>query len=777
MRQPRGDSGGSFPLTPALSLGERERGCPAFYWRASWVSQTPLRLFPLGERARGERNARAGLNKIRRTPATCFSVSACLPAGGATPFNAVGRTLVPFEPPMKKNLPLRRAITLFGVALTGLLSVCTVRAQDDVVFYSVSKEESFVQTDATTPPSPASGSRFLFSASLQAVDTDLVLFVTMLSPGGMFPTPLTEDDPEFYLERAFASQSAMDSAHPNGSYTLNVIEGDGDSPSLTLPLTGNQYPTPPHIANFTAAQNVDPAADFTLTWDAFGGGTANDFIQLRIEDDMGNTYFESGPPDDPFALNGTNVNVVIPADTLEGGKTYQATLLFARVLTRDMTSYAGALGVSGYLRETAFTLHTSGSSSDTTPPVLIMTQPQNGANNVPVNSPVIFTFSEAMRTNYSVTWSGNVTAANFSYVWTASNRLTCTYNANLPTNATVNWALNTNSFLDLAGNTLFAFNNNNSGAFTTGSGTGCTGQTNVFGITKDVNYVQSSDAAPALDLEPGPTFGAFLYPPAGNPVTDATVTLPDSTVKTLESFFGPFIFIDALGSVAELDAAYPSGNYTAAVQRSGGGSQSATVNLSTTARPPVPHVSNFTAAQSIDPAAAFVLSWDAFTGAGAQASLSLSISDGANTVFQTTDTCAGTSLPATSTSVTIPANTLSAGKTYTGRLSFSNLTGSDSNSIPGIAVMAILSQTTEFALRTIGGTQPVPPRFTQVSIAGNALQFQLTGPTNASITIDVSTNLTAWTFLFTTNAQSGTVQFQDPSPATLPQRFYRARTP
>ncbi|HKS36314.1 MAG TPA: Ig-like domain-containing protein [Verrucomicrobiae bacterium] len=674
---------------------------------------------------------------------------------------------------MKKTLPLCRTITLLGAALTGLLSVCAARAQDDVVFYSVSKEESFVQADATTV-SPAPGSRFLFSANLQAVDTDLVFVVTMDRPGGMFPTPLTEDDPEFYLEQAFGSQSAMDSAYPNGTYQLNVIEGDGDSPSLTLSLTGNQYPTTPRIANFTAAQDIDPAADFTLTWDAFVGGTANDFIQLRIEDDMGNTFFESGPPDDPSALNGTDVSVVIPADMLEGGKTYQATLLFARVLSRDTTSYAGALGVSAYLRQTAFTMHTSGSSPDTTPPFMFMTQPVNNANNVPVNSPVIFTFSEAMRTNHSVTWSGNVTAANFSYAWTASTTLTCTYNANLPTNATINWTLNTSSFLDLAGNPLAPFNT--TGSFTTGSGTGCTAQTNGFSITKSADYVQTSDAAPSLSPDPGATFGASLFPPAGSSITGATVTLPNATVKTLTSFFGTFFFFESFSSVAELDAAYPSGNYTATVQRSAGGSQSAVVSLPTTAWPPVPRISNFTAAQNINPAASFVLNWDSFSGAGAPSGLSLTIWDGANTIFQTTDPCTGPTVPATSTLITIPANTFSAGKTYTGRLTFSNTTGFDTNSIPGIFVSALLSRTTEFTLTTIGGTQPTPPRFTQVSIAGNgALQFQLSGPTNAPITVDVSTNLTAWTLLFTTNVSSGTVQFQDPSPATLPQRFYRAR--
>ena len=675
---------------------------------------------------------------------------------------------------MKKYPPLRRTITLFGAALTTLLSVCTVRAQDDVVFYSVSKEEDFVQTDASTV-SPAPGSRFLFSADLQAVDSDLVLAVTMLRPGGMFPTPLTDDDPEFYSEQAFASQSAMDSAYPNGSYTLNVFEGDGDFPTLTLSLTGNQYPTTPRITNFTAAQNVDPAADFTLAWDAFVGGTANDFIQLRIEDDLGITFFESGPPGDPLALNGTNVNVVIPADTLEGGKTYQATLLFARVLTRDTTSYAGALGVCGYLRQTAFTMHTSGSSPDTTPPVLFFSQPANGANNVPVNSPVTLTFSEAMRTNYNVTWSGNVTAANFTYVWTANNTLTCTYNANLPSNATIIWNLNS-GFMDLAGNPLVPFNN--TGSFTTGSGTGCTAQTNGFSITKNADYVQTSDAAPSLSPDPGPTFGAFLSPPAGSSITGATVTLPNATAKTLTNFFGTFFFFESFGSVAGLDAAYPSGNYTATVQRSAGGPQSAIVSLPTTAWPPVPRISNYTAAQSINPAASFVLNWDSFTGAGAQSGLSLTIWDGANTIFQTTDPCTGPTVPATSTLITIPANTLSAGKTYTGRLTFSNTTGFDTNSIPGIFVSAMLSRTTEFTLTTIGGTQPTPPRFTQVNIAGNgALQLQLTGPTNAPITIDVSTNLTAWTQLFSTNAPSGTVQFQDPSPATLPQRFYRAHTP
>ena len=63
------------------------------------------------------------------------------------------------------------------------------------------------------------------------------------------------------------------------------------STSLSLPL--DSYPSTPHLTNWAAAQAVDSTGDFTLVWDPFTGGTTNDFVYLKVEDDQANVLVET----------------------------------------------------------------------------------------------------------------------------------------------------------------------------------------------------------------------------------------------------------------------------------------------------------------------------------------------------------------------------------------------------------------------------------------------------------------------------------------------------
>src|SRR6185369_1254108 len=86
-------------------------------------------------------------------------------------------------------------------------------------------------------------------------------------------------------------------------------------------------------------------------------GTVNDFVQVQIEDNNGNGVFLSmGIPKQPGALNGTNVSFKIPAFKLVAGRTYQATLFFARGYTTN--TYAGVVGIAAYAVNTSFTIRT-----------------------------------------------------------------------------------------------------------------------------------------------------------------------------------------------------------------------------------------------------------------------------------------------------------------------------------------------------------------------------------------------------------------------------------
>src|SRR4030095_4562077 len=60
----------------------------------------------------------------------------------------------------------------------------------------------------------------------------------------------------------------------------------------------------------------------------------------------------------PNAFNGTRTGVTIPGGTLAPDQTYHAWLVFAKVRSRATNSYPAVPGVTGFFRQTAFSLRT-----------------------------------------------------------------------------------------------------------------------------------------------------------------------------------------------------------------------------------------------------------------------------------------------------------------------------------------------------------------------------------------------------------------------------------
>ena len=76
------------------------------------------------------------------------------------------------------------------------------------------------------------------------------------------------------------------------------------------------------------AQTINPTQPFTLTWDAFSGGTSADYISVGVDDQDSDTIFKTADLGSPNALKGTATSVVIPAGTLQAGSNYNATIGF-----------------------------------------------------------------------------------------------------------------------------------------------------------------------------------------------------------------------------------------------------------------------------------------------------------------------------------------------------------------------------------------------------------------------------------------------------------------
>src|SRR5262249_5666788 len=70
---------------------------------------------------------------------------------------------------------------------------------------------------------------------------------------------------------------------------------------------------------------------------------------------------------------------------------------------------------------------------------------------------------------------------------------------------------------------------------------------------------------------------------------------------------------------------------------------------------------------------------------------------------------------------------------------------------------------------------PPPPLLSNARIQSNHFVFQLSGQSNQVVVIESSTNLMNWLPLATNRISSSPLPFNDPAPATLRMRFYRAR--
>jgi hypothetical protein len=682
----------------------------------------------------------------------------------------------------------------FGLAL--LLTTSLAARAADVEFYGVVKGQNFAQDNAAAPTlieheGEDGNPTFVFDAFVDFASSNAVTGATLTLPGGAVRT-LALDEGGFNRDYSDGAvfKPDLDLTYSNGTYTLFLqTQNDGNK---TIPLTfpaGDAYPNPPRISNFIAAQSVNAAANFTLTWDAFAGGLATDFIQLEIaESDTDNPVFETSGPGQPASLNGTSTAVQIPAGTLSPGRTYRGRIFFAKIVDFDDTTYGGGVaGVAAFLAETSFELRTTG-GTDNTPPFLESQSPFN-MQNVKGSTVVSFTFNERMNTSLSlaasVAWSGNVNAGQVAYTWGADGRtLFCVYPPGLPTNALITWELNPSgspgNLRDLAGNPLPAQN----GSFNTSNETGVGEKDMDFMfLVKGRMFQQRSSAAESIGLH---LFSMTSDLNTLNGVTNGLITLPNARTVTPELDNGDALDFEALySSPAQLDSFFADGAYQVRFDTVHDGMRTFNFTLTGSAYPNAPKILNFASTQSVNPSNIFVLSWDTFTGGTASDYIGLEFEtedDSGGDSFETPNFNEPGALKGTNTSVIIPAFAFAPGRTYRGELFFVKVVQVDSNTYPGMTAVAAYFASTFFELRTAG--EVIRPSLKISYTSGTTAHITVTGEKNRFYTVesadDLSGNPIQWVprssgVTYTNfNGFTGTMEFNDSVPAGG-RRFYRAR--
>ncbi len=267
-----------------------------------------------------------------------------------------------------------KMLPLYLIATAVLSASAAVRAAD-VEYYVVAKDEGFNQSSTAAPAPKGNPYRFNAIVGLTASNSVTGASVQSLPSGQVYP--LSPGTSSFDFQAKFTNSSLLNAAAPNGNYQLLINTVHDGARAITLPLNGDAYPgTNPRISNFNAAQVINPAAAFTLTWDAFTGGTANDFIQVTIADALGATILQSPNPGQPGAFDGTATSFVMPANALPGASMLNGRLLLAKAVAVDSTTYAGVTGFAAYYKFTDFSLATT-AVTNSPPPRLVVIVPGN----------------------------------------------------------------------------------------------------------------------------------------------------------------------------------------------------------------------------------------------------------------------------------------------------------------------------------------------------------------------------------------------------------------
>lgn len=690
----------------------------------------------------------------------------------------------------KGKMKTRTAKLAVKLSLGALaLGVYMATQAADVSEYSVLKGKKYSQSDVGTP-----GDDFAFywwSASVRMTADGSVTAATA-TPPGLEAIPLFEQaDPKWLQFETIGGLTLpdMNANFPNGNYAVVMTTMHDGNRNVSLNLTGDSYPNTPTFLNFATLEMVNSSAAFTLSWSAFTDGTTNDYIQVRVQDGDDNEVFGSPAFGAVGALSGTATSVVVPPSTLLPENSYNVFLTFIKVITRDTTSYAGAIGLAGYYKSTEASLTTTAAGgTDTTPPQLVSSYPTNNASGVAASSPVIFTFNEAMSGAQSIAWSANVNAAGFLYNWSGNGRtLTCVYLGSLPTAATITWTLNPSvqpqDFADVAGNPLPA--NTYSGSFSTGISTndpcdlGGDDGRGGGGVSKQLTYVQTSAASPTPDPENPATFLGSATSPTNNLITSANLQVSGGPLLTLTNFLGfgrSLVTTEEYASQSALDTARPNASYNLQLTRTTGGPVAADISLAGS-WPPTPQILNYAAAQAVDPSADFVVQWNGFADATTNDSVGFSLVHPSTFwVWTAPDPCVPRALANTATSVTIPADTLQAGTTYAASLSYSRLTYSSSNAIPDMGLLAMLQKQLNFTLKTTGSSGSGPRFISWLLRANGNLEFKLQGTPGKFYRIEVSENLVGWTTALTLPAPLEGVITHEISPGAYGSpAFFRAR--
>lgn len=292
-----------------------------------------------------------------------------------------------------------------------------------------------------------------------------------------------------------------------------------------------------------------------------------------------------------------------------------------------------------------------------------------------------------------------------------------------------------------------------------------------YTVGEVATYLQTNSSGPVLAYSNAYEFEGVVSLKTNYSAASAELILPDNTLLQMGSEgMRTFAYLDQFTNFADLTAAFPSGDYQFVVSN-----EITTVPVpSGGTLPNAPALSDYAAAQFINPTEDFTLKWNAFSGGKSKDVIDVDIigSGLSSPAFG----CPG-ALNGLATSFVIPANTLTSNETYTVRIEFVDVLTLDTNSTPFVALLAGVESFTDARIATLGPNS-APTLLNAAVLADGSVRFDVSTIPGTVNVIQYTASLAApisWTPLLTTNSASGTISFTNkPAGSTA---FYRVVEP
>jgi hypothetical protein len=188
-------------------------------------------------------------------------------------------------------------------------------------FGSLYKAVNYTQTGNNAPVLDTETAASI-GASYRGASNQTVSAVTITGPGTTLNLENTFGF--FFHSQEFATPEALDAAFPAGTYTITAT-GAGTG---TLTVGNTTEILGPRFTNLPELTSMDPARDFTLTFNPFNGAGPTDSVFISISD--GTNEFHAPDICKNIELSKTASLVVIPANTFKAGSHLRGSLSFSR---------------------------------------------------------------------------------------------------------------------------------------------------------------------------------------------------------------------------------------------------------------------------------------------------------------------------------------------------------------------------------------------------------------------------------------------------------------